>query len=161
MTSLDDDSIDFPDVERTFIRDVVGIETFDWVAFDDPSPRNPLPVPLSEARITLVATAGAHETSSRPLGAGGDAALVPTDAAFELSHVGYDTTQASEDPDVVYPVRTLERLAADGVIGSVAPTVISTMGFVPDGTRLLTRAVPDALERIHDEQAHLALLVPA
>lgn len=161
MISFEDDSTDFPDIERAFVRDVIGIDTFEWVSFDEPSPRNQLEVPLADARVTLVSTAGAHEAGSRPLGAGGDAVLVPTDADFELTHVGYDTDRASRDPDIVYPVRTLERLVADGVIGELAPTVISTMGFVPDGARLLTRAVPDAVECMHDEQAHLALLVPA
>lgn len=161
MTDLEDDSAHFADVERTFIRDVVGIEDFEWLTFDAPSPRNPLPVPLAEARVTLISTAGAHEPGGRPPGAGGHASLVPTDAPFEFSHVGYDTERAKLDPDVVYPVRTLQQLAADGVIGSLAPTVVSTMGFVPEGERLFTRAVPAAVERIHDEQAHLALLVPA
>ncbi|MDP9441531.1 MAG: hypothetical protein M3P34_04985 [Actinomycetota bacterium] len=65
------------------------------------------------------------------------------------------------DPDVVYPIRRLSALAEAGYIGSLVPTAISTMGFVPDGRRLLTRAVPVVLERMLDEQAHLALLVPA
>ena len=41
----DDDSERFADVERSFVREKVGVEDFDWVAFDAPSPRNPLPVP--------------------------------------------------------------------------------------------------------------------
>ncbi len=85
----------------------------------------------------------------------------PPTPKVQLSHVGYDTDRAMEDLDVVYPVRTLRHLAAEGFIGALAPTVISTMGFVPDGRRLFERAVPTAVERIHDEQAHLALLVPA
>lgn len=161
MSALDDDSAEFADVERTFIREVIGVEDFDWVGYDEPSPRNPLPVPLSAARVTLISTAGVHEPGGRPPGAGGHAALVPAAAELEFTHVGYDTERAAADPDIVYPVRTLEQLVTDGVIGSLSPTVISTMGFVPDGERLLTRAVPAAVERIHDEQAHLALLVPA
>jgi D-proline reductase (dithiol) PrdB len=161
VSDFPDDSADFAETERRFVREVVGVTDFEWVAFDHPSPRTPLAVPLSEATVTLVSTAGAHLTDERPLGAGGDAALLATDADVQLSHVGYDTDRAMEDLDVVYPVRTLRHLAAEGFIGALAPTVISTMGFVPDGRRLLDRAVPRAVERIHDEQAHLALLVPA
>lgn len=158
---FDDDSTEFAEVERRFVREVVGVADFEWVSFEHPSPRNPLPVPLSEATVTLVSTAGAHLPSEPPLGAGGHAALVPSDADVQLSHVGYDTERAMEDLNVVYPVQTLQRLATDGVIDALAPTVVSTMGFVPDGRRLFERAVPAAIERIHDEQAHLALLVPA
>jgi hypothetical protein len=156
-----DDSADSAEIERRFVREVVGVADFEWVAFDDPSARTPLAVPLSEAIVTLVSTAGAHRPDDRPLGAGGAAALLPADAEVQLSHVGYDTDRAMEDLDVVYPVRTLQRLAEEGLIGALAPTVVSTMGFVPEGRRLFERAVPTAVERIHDEQAHLALLVPA
>jgi D-proline reductase (dithiol) PrdB len=156
-----DDSVGFATTERDFVRDVVGIADFEWVRAAEPSPRNPLPVPLSEARVTLVSTAGAHLPGTRPLGAGGDAVAIPADGPFELTHVGYDTARAAIDADVVYPVQRLRALADAGFIGSLAPTVISTMGFVPDGRRLLTRAVPVALERMLAEQAHLALLVPA
>lgn len=158
---LGDDSQHFAEAERRHVREVVGVPDFEWVDFDEPSPRNPLPVPLSEATVTLVSTAGAHLVGTRPLGAGGHAALLPADADVQLTHGGYDTERAAQDPDVVYPVRTLQRLADDGFIGALAPTVVSTMGFVPSGRRLFERAVPDAVERIHDEQAHLALLVPA
>jgi hypothetical protein len=161
MSDVPDDSGDFAEIERRFVREVVGVADFEWVAFDEPSPRNPLAVPFSEATVTLVSTAGAHLPGDRPLGAGGDAALLAADAEVQLSHVGYDTERAMGDLDVVYPVRTLQRLVDEKFIGALAPTVISTMGFVPDGRRLLERAVPAAIERIHDEQADLALLVPA
>lgn len=158
---LEDDSEGFATTERAFVRDVVGIQDFEWVAAATPSPRNSLPVPLDQARVTLISTAGAHPAGTPPLGAGGHAIAIPANAPFELTHVGYDTARAMADPDVVYPVRRLQALADAGFIGSLAPTVISTMGFVPDGRRLLTRAVPMAVERMLDEQAHLALLVPA
>ena len=156
-----DDSAGFADLERQHVRDVVGVADFDWVRADAPSPRNPLPVPLREARVTLVTTAGAHEPGTRPPGAGGRAVLLPADAPVELTHAGYDTARARLDLDVVYPARRLRALADAGFIGSLAPTVVSTMGFVPDGRRLLSRAVPSALEVISREEAHLALLVPA
>lgn len=161
MSDFADDSTEFAAIEERFVREVVGVSDFEWVAFDQPSPRTPLAVPLAEATVTLVSTAGAHAVGTKPMSAGGRAALVPTDADVQLSHVGYDTDRAMQDPDVVYPVRTLQRLADEGFIGALAPTVVSTMGFVPEGRHLLERAVPTAVERIHAEQAHLALLVPA
>jgi D-proline reductase (dithiol) PrdB len=161
VSELSDDSEDFAEIERRFVREVVGVTDFEWMAFDDPSPRAALTVPLSAATVTLVSTAGAHAVGTKPLSAGGRAALVPTDADVQLSHVGYDTDRATQDLDVVYPVRTLQRLADEGFIGALAPTVVSTMGFVPEGRHLFERAVPAATERIHDEHAHLALLVPA
>lgn len=156
-----DDSAGFDGVERAHVRNVVGVEDFEWVSFAGPSMRVPLPVPLSQARVTLISTAGAHEAGKAPLGTGGQAALIPVDAEIELSHDGYDTERASSDLEVVYPVRTLRTLTDAGVIGALAPTAISIMGFVPDGTRLFDRALPAAVRQIDVDQSHLALLVPA
>lgn len=158
---LRDDSAGFADLERNHVRTKVGVPDFEWVPFDTPSPRNPLPLPLDEARVALVSTAGAHAPGGRPLSAGGRALLLPASEPVELTHDGYDTARAMTDPGVVYPVEALAALAEEGAIGSLAPTVVSTMGFVPDGRRLFSHAVPDAVERLLDEQVHLALLVPA
>lgn len=158
---FEDDSAGFDGVERGHVRNVVGVENFEWVSFTEPSMRASLAVPLSQARVTLISTAGAHEAGKPALGPGGHAALIPVDADIELTHDGYDTDRASSDPEVVYPVRTLCALTEAGVIGSLAPTVVSTMGFVPDGARLFNRAVPAAVRQIRAEQSHLALLVPA
>jgi hypothetical protein len=65
------------------------------------------------------------------------------------------------DPSVVVPVRPLQRLVRAGVIGSLAPTVISTMGLVPRGMDVLERSAPAAAERLSEEEVDLALLVPA
>lgn len=158
---MDDDSVGFADLERAHVRTKVGVVDFDWVASEAPSPRNALPVPLDQARVALVSTAGAHVPGGRPLSPGGRALLLPAAEPVELTHGGYDTARAMTDLDVVYPVAKLTSLAQEGTIGSLAPTIVSTMGFVPDGRRLFSHAVPDAVERLRDEQVHLALLVPS
>lgn len=96
-----DDSAGFAAVERNI---VVGVTDFDWVPAAQPSPRHRLRIPLSEARVMLVSTAGAHVTGTRPPGADGDALAVPTEAQVEFTHAGYDTARAMDDPDIVPPV---------------------------------------------------------
>lgn len=156
----DDDSIGFDVLEAQFVRKF--LPDFDWLRFDAPSPRRPLPVPLRQARVGLVVTAGAHLPGDPPFGMDGEVRfLVAGSGDFTLTHIGYDTERAMTDPDVVVPVRALRRLVEAGVIGSLAPTVISTMGLVPRGTDVLERSVPAALERLGEEEVDLALLVPA
>lgn len=46
-----DDSAGFATTERDFVHDVVGVTDFDWVPATQPSPRNRLPIPLSDARV--------------------------------------------------------------------------------------------------------------
>jgi D-proline reductase (dithiol) PrdB len=144
----------------TFVRR--HFPDFDWVRFDTPSPRRLLPVPLSQARVGLVVTAGAHLPGETAFGTDGEVRFLPAGTeTLELSHPGYDTRRAMADPDVVVPVPSLRRLVEAGVVGSLAPTVISTMGLVPRGEDVLERSVPAAVDRLRAEEVDLALLVPA
>src|SRR5713226_1601829 len=123
ISPFEDDSVGYDEVERAYIRREFEPD-FEWVRFARPSRRNPLRVPLDQARVGLVSTAGAHLPDQRPAGAGGGIRLIPVGApAVMLTHEGYDTRRASADPEVVFPVRALQRLAAKGFVGSVAPTV--------------------------------------
>jgi hypothetical protein len=120
-----DDSAGFDDLERTFVRRFVP--EFDWLTFSKPSPRHPLPVPLQNVRVGLVTTAGAHLPEQDPMSPTGDVRLIPVEDAgrLQLNHIGYDTARASRDPNVVVPTGSLQRLVAEGFIGSLAPTLVS------------------------------------
>jgi len=156
----DDDSRGFAAVERNHIREKY-LPDWEWMRYDAPTPHNPPLVPLDRARIGLVDTCGAHVEGQPPVGASGRAAMVPVDAAVAFSHPGYDVTRAERDNDVVHPAHTLLQLAADGVVGSVAPVTVSVMGGVLLGERLLQRGVPATVESMLQQQVDLALLVPA
>jgi hypothetical protein len=159
---FEDDSVGFDAVERDHLRDRGIVPDFEWLAVDHPSPRILPRKPLQAARVGLVTTAGAHLPDQKPVGPGGGVRLIPIDAEdVVLTHPGYDTERAQTDLDVVYPVPTLRRLANSRAIGSVAPTIVSTMGFVPDGRRVLERTIPPARDALLAEQVDLALLVPA
>jgi hypothetical protein len=155
-----DDSRGFADVERRHLR-AGYLPEFDWMHYDAPSRRNPLPVPLGEARVGLVDTCGAHAEGTPPAGSSGRAVLIPLDAEVTFTHPGFDVERAARDPDVVHPTATLQRLAGAGVIGEVAPTAVSVMGGVLIGRRLLERGVPAAVAAMLDQRVDLAMLVPA
>lgn len=159
--TLEDDSAGFDLTERAYIRAEL-VPHFEWLDFALPSPRTRLLIPLAEARVALVSTAGAHLPDQRPMGPGGQLRMIPVDAPeIVLSHEGYDVERATKDPEVVFPVRTLRALADVGFIGSLAPTAVSTMGYVPRGRRVLERLVPPTIDRLRSEEVDLALLVPA
>ncbi|HZS15795.1 MAG TPA: hypothetical protein VFC09_14465 [Candidatus Dormibacteraeota bacterium] len=159
-SAFEDDSRDFPDVERAHLREHY-LPDFEWLRYAAPSPRNPLRVPLAEARVGLVDTAGAHVTGTPPVGASGRAALIPLDAEVTFTHPGYDVERAARDHDVVHPTQALQRLAARGIVGEVAATAVSVMGGVLIGQRLIDRGVPATVAAMRDQQVDLALLVPA
>ena len=155
-----DDSQGFAQVERTHVRSRY-LPDFEWVEYDAPSARHLPKVPLAQARVGLVDTCGAHLPDQPPVGASGRAAIVPVDADINLTHAGYDTARAMLDPEVVHPARTLLRLAAQGVIGEVAPRAVSVMGGVLIARRIVERGLPATVEAMLDMQVDLALLVPA
>ena len=156
-----DDSAGFDDLERTFVRRFVP--NFDWLTFEEPSPRQDLPVPLSAARVGLITTAGAHLPDQPGMTPNGEVRLIPLEVAGQmcLSHIGYDTIRAARDPDVVVPIGALLRLADAGFIGSLAPTVVSTMGFIPRGSDVFERTAPATIDALRRDDVDLALLVPA
>ncbi len=49
----------FAQVEYDYVRERV-YAPFEWAAFEKPSPRHRLRLPPGQARVALVATAGAH-----------------------------------------------------------------------------------------------------
>jgi Glycine/sarcosine/betaine reductase selenoprotein B (GRDB) len=151
----------FDEVERLHLRKRL-VPDFEWLDFDQPSPRNTLPTPVRDARVGLVVTGGVHLPDQRPARTIGEVRHVPLAASqVRLTHGGYDTERASVDPDVVFPVRTLLRLAETGAIGAVAPVAASTMGYIPRAVNVLDRVVPPVVASLVSQQVDLAFLVPA
>jgi D-proline reductase (dithiol) PrdB len=155
----------FAQVEYEYVRRRV-YPTFDWTASDESSPRRLLKRPLEQSRVALVATAGAHLPGQPAfdLGKGGDSGYreIPADAPeLRFAHVGYDTRRADEDPDVVFPLSLLRRLAAEGEIGELAPRAFSLMGYIPETEPLLHQTGPEVARKLLADAVDLVLLVPS
>ena len=155
----------FAQIEYEYVRER-AYRDFEWRAFPDPSLRHPPLRPLRQARVALVGTAGAHlpEQVRFELGPSGDSSYreLPADTdELRLAHGGYDTRRAREDPDVVFPLRLLRRLAVDGEIGSLSPRAFSFMGYIPDPEPLLERSGPEVAAKLISDAVDLVLLVPS
>jgi D-proline reductase (dithiol) PrdB len=75
----------------------------------------------------------------------------------------YDRSGASADLNVVYPLDRLEELAADGVIGEVAPRHISFAGTFSTMNGLETVMLdsgPAAAQLLRDDAVDVVLLTP-
>lgn len=117
---------------------------FDWKRYNRPknsaAPAGP-GVDLSQSRLALISSAGAYlRDSQQPFNtdfaALGDYTirLFPSSTPFEalaFAHGFYDHTAVNEDPQVLLPLRHLEDLVREGVIGELAPSVISFVAFNP------------------------------
>lgn len=163
---MDGGGANFAQIERDHVRARVYAE-FDWHPFDGFSPINPLRVPVTEARVAFVTTAGVHLPDQAPFdtAAAGDPSwrALPTETPLGelvLNHGGYDTRRASMDKNVVLPLEHLRAFRDEGRIDSLAPDVYSFMGYVADTDRLRRREAPDVAERLLAHRVDLVLLAP-
>jgi D-proline reductase (dithiol) PrdB len=136
-----------------------------------PPPWTPLTKPLSQCRIALVTTAGAHLKQDAPFDMEdkeGDPTyrVIPSDAEQSvlcITHDYYDHRDADKDINIVLPLERLRELTEEHIIGEVAPVHYSFMGHI-DGRhipRLLAETAPEVARRLQREQVDAVILTPA
>jgi D-proline reductase (dithiol) PrdB len=134
-----------------------------------PIPWTPVTRPLSESKVALVSTAGLStfdmemerrnpvrgDPSWRALRA--DA----TSASIEANHLHIDTGYILRDLNVALPLERLRALVEQGLVGAVAETHYSIMGYQGNDTSVLeAKSAPEIAARMKGEQVDLALLAP-
>lgn len=125
-------------------------------------------VPLEDARVALVCSAGAHLDDQTPFHVetvAGDSShrLIPDDVdlgRLRFTHTHYDTASAEKDPNVVFPLARLHEAAAEGRIGSTSSVHIGLMGFNPDPTAIAEETAPAVAEILAGEGVDVVILVP-
>ncbi|MCU0482189.1 MAG: glycine/betaine/sarcosine/D-proline family reductase selenoprotein B [Anaerolineae bacterium] len=127
-------------------------------------------VDLSKSKLILITSAGGYLKSSQipfdapnPLG---DYSLrtFPFNTPFteiDFAHDHYDHTAVNADPQVLLPLRHLEDLVTEGVIGGLHHTVISYSGYLPISARTVDELFPQVLKLVNESGAQAALLVPS
>jgi D-proline reductase (dithiol) PrdB len=139
------------------------------ISKDDVVPLATLGRPLAQARLTFVSTAGVQPRGTLPFDVVhpvGDYTFrrVPSDsrpADLEIHQLKYPTDGAHRDLNVIFPVERLQELAAEGVIGSLTPSVFSFIGYNMDPDLMERTLAEDLAEAVAAEHADLALLCPA
>ena len=147
-----------------------------WIQHDPPPqeiPWTPLAKPLSDCRVALVSSAGIarhdqppfdqelerrdpwwSDQSCRPIPLG------TSEADVGIYHLHIDPRFGHQDLDCVLPLRRLQELAAEGVVGQVAATHYSFMGYILQPTELLSSTAPAIAARMAEEAVDVAVLVP-
>lgn len=134
----------------------------------DEPPLHRLAKPLARARVALVTTGGFVPPGEEPFDTGrrGDPTyrVVPhgiDPGALEIHHPHYDPAAARADINVLFPYPLLDRLAAEGAIGEVAPRHYSFMGYIPVTAPLEETYAPQVAGMMQRDAVDAALLVPA
>jgi len=127
-------------------------------------------IDLSQSRLALISTAGGYlRDRQAPFDAPnllGDYTIRRFPTATPLTeiayaHTHYDHTAVNADPQVLLPLRHLESMVEAGLIGELAPSVISFMGYQPNVRAVIEELIPAILEAAEAEAVEAALLVPS
>jgi D-proline reductase (dithiol) PrdB len=157
---------DFADLS---LRHRLEMAAYRWRRVE-PLTWTPLGVPLHEARIGLVTTAGLHRPGTdQPFERvrGGDTSfrIIPDDvhlpslAIGQTSHA-FDRQPVEADRNVALPIDRLRTLVEHGAVGSSAARHLSFNGSITAPGRLVRQVAPEAAEVFRQEQVDAVLLVP-
>lgn len=154
-------------VTKRVIRAWTARERFDSI------PWTPLARPLDACRVALLSSAAIALNDDRPFDQEGERrnpwwgdpthrviAASATAKDVELYHMHIDNRPAERDLNCVLPLERLSELATDGVVGEVAPSHYSMMGYILDETELLEETSPKIVEQLRDEAVDAVVLVP-
>lgn len=158
------------DAEALIVAHEYGkaFRTYPWPVFRD-TPWTPPTRPLAESRVAMVTTAGLYRPSVdapfRAPAPDGDATFrtIPADvapSALAIAHDHFPHGPAEADLDTVFPLALLHEAAAERLIGSVAPTHYSIMGYAPRADEVATVSAPAIAAHMRAEAVDVALVVP-
>lgn len=147
-----------------------------WIEHEPPSqqiPWTPLAKPLGNCRVALVSSAGIARHDQPPFDQDlerrdpwwSDQSWRPipsatSEADVGIYHLHIDPRFGQQDLDCVLPLRRLRELCADGLVGEVAATHYSFMGYILQPRELLAATAPAIAARMAEEAVDVAALVP-
>jgi D-proline reductase (dithiol) PrdB len=153
-------------IARTRARyDALGYPPYRWVENQGPPPWTPVRKTLAESRLALIGSGGVYRVGQKAFHFRDDASFRVIDSAtpkheLRISHFAYDLRDARADPDVVFPLDTLRRLVAEGRLGSLCRRSFGFMGGIYSARKVRDQLAPALVERVLDQRADIALLVP-
>lgn len=130
--------------------------------------------PLAESKLALLSTAGLSMRGDAPFDmemerkqpTRGDPSWRrlrsdATSATVEANHLHIDTGYIERDLNVALPLDRVRELVAEGVVGAVADSHYSTMGYQGSDTSTLeNQSAPEIAAAMRSEEVDLALLAP-
>jgi len=149
-----------------------------WVAREhasnDPIPWTPMQKPLARCTVALLTTAGVARREDAPFDQErerrdpwwGDPSyrVIPLGSSerdIGLHHMHIDTRFGAQDLDVVLPMRRLEELAREGVVGRAASVHYSIMGYQLRTGVLVDETAPALAGELKSRGVDVVALIPA
>ena len=175
MTTDDNRTVDSWRFAGSFLKRVLG----GGLPAEDAPTHEPIPwadvrKPLAESRVALLTTAGLSMKGDPPFDMDyerahptcGDSSWrkltsSATASDIDANHLHIDTSFVLNDINVALPLDRLREAAADGRIGSVAPSHYSIMGYQGNSSAdLVAKSAPEIVASLRSEAVDLVLLAP-
>lgn len=141
---------------------------YPWPTFTD-TPWTPMTKPLAASRVALLTTGGLYRPGmDRPFDAGapdGDSGCraIPRDVEIQglgIAHDHFAHEVAEADMNTIFPLDRLRALVAEGMVGDVAPTHWSLMGYCTRAADLAEQTAPRIASRLRADGVDAALVIP-
>jgi len=153
-------------IERT--RDqysALGYPPYQWVENTTAPPWAALRKPLARCRVGLIGSGGIYREGQVAFHYKDDLSIRIIDtreptSTLRATHFAYDLTDARSDPNVVFPIDTLNGLVAEGFLGSLAERAHAFMGGIYSSRRVRERLAPELADRVIRDEVDVVLLVP-
>ena len=136
---------------------------------------SPFGVRLADARVALLSSAGLYVSGSQPpFDADGERAdptwgdpgwrAIPRSTRqgeLGMMHLHVNNADVLADHEVALPLRRLDELVAEGVVGEAAPTHYAVMGYQQEGLAgWREETVPALTAHLRDERVDGLVLAP-
>ncbi len=145
------------------------MRAYPWRRLGDVAPAH-RSAPLAACRVALVSSAGLVVPGQEPYDPdvrGGDWSWRTIAGDVEVASLidhhrsdAFDHSGIAADRNMGMPLDRLRELAADGVIGEVAPRHVSVMGSITAPGRFIRKTVPEIVEALGADGVDIALMVP-
>jgi hypothetical protein len=146
----------------------LAFKTYPWPTFRE-APWAPAGKLVARSTVGVVTTGGLYRPGV-DLPFDGDALegdwgfrALPRDvdlSGLAIAHPHFSHEVAEADMNTIFPLQRLAELEAAGVIGRLAPTHYSTMGYVTRAADLAVETAPVIAARMKAEGVDVALVIP-
>ncbi len=134
----------------------------------DATPWTPLTVPISKAKFALVTTGSFYVEGQEPYETDGPERqgdlsyrAIPRDTPrdrINVAHLHYDLSGPQQDVNCVFPLGRFAELEKEGVIGQLADTNYSFMGFIQRPDLLIAETAPEVARRLKEDGVDVVFL---
>lgn len=138
-----------------------------------PIPWTPLSKPLEQCTLALISTAGLVLKEEQPFDQEGERQnpwwgdpsfrLLPrtvSEKDLRICHLHVNPAFAEQDLNCIFPLQRLGELVDEGLLGRLAPTHYSFMGYILRPQVLLEESVPAMIQHLQAEEVDAVLLIP-